>query len=124
MKSQQCWPAFQDLEQAGIGDTSARLSIEKSRGPKASALSWLVARIKLLSLVQLCGERARHRDKYFQIVLPPVEFRGALYAVRRGRSVRSLTWATMLDICIALSWATNGRISAINWSCVRSRISS
>jgi hypothetical protein len=37
-----------------------------------------------------------------------------LYALRRGRTVKSRTWVRMLDICIPFSCATNGSNSAIN----------
>jgi hypothetical protein len=37
-----------------------------------------------------------------------------VYAVLRGRTVKSRTWVRMLDICIPFSCETNGRISAMN----------
>ena len=37
-----------------------------------------------------------------------------LYAVLRGRKVKSRTCVRMLDICIPFSCETNGRISAMN----------
>jgi hypothetical protein len=52
--------------------------------------------------------------------LRPADSRGRLslqlsvYAVLRGRTVRSRTWVKMLDICIPFSCETKGRISAMN----------
>jgi hypothetical protein len=104
-------------------------------GTRRSRSSWLVARIKVvLSL----GAKPRSEVGTYVIDLtrPKDHERNAephadknvratrTYAVRRGLTVKSLTWARMLDICIPFSWLTKGSISAINWSCMISRISS
>jgi hypothetical protein len=80
---------------------------EKKPGPSTvPAVSWLVARIKIV-------QRAAG--------LRPVDGRERLsphksrrYAVLRGRIVKSRTCVRMLDICIPFSCDTNGRISAMN----------
>ncbi len=47
-----------------------------------------------------------------------------LQALRRGLTVKSLTWVRMLDICIPFSCETKGIISAMNGSFINSLISS
>jgi hypothetical protein len=76
------------------------------------ALSWLVARIKVL-----CGD-SRPRLSAGEAGS------GDAYAVRLGRTVKSLNCVRTLDICIPFSCETNGRISAMNWSFTSSLISS
>src|SRR5271168_4202090 len=91
---------------------------EKSRDQRlVPALSWLVARIKLM-----WGQPPS--------AVPPGEARqlpqstSFRYAVLLGRTVKSRSWVRTLDICIPFSCDTNGRISAMNWSFTSSLISS
>ena len=89
---------------------------QKSRGLiLVPALSWLVARIKLMQSSRLRRPDSRGR------LSPHKSFS---YAVLRGRIVKSRNWVRTLDICIPLSCETNGMISAMNWSFISSLISS
>src|SRR5947209_12832923 len=65
---------------------------EKPGPEDGPGLVLVVARIKLLKLET--------------VKLEPI------YAVLRGRTVRSRTWVRMLDICIPFSCETKGRSSA------------
>ena len=64
--------------------------------------SWLCARIKTKLEFEASAPNAAHCE------------RCQLYALRRGRTVKSRTCARMLDICIPFSCETYGRTSATN----------
>lgn len=71
--------------------------------------------------------KAQIRKKPGPLVVPALSWlvaRIKVYAVLRGRTVKSRTCVRMLDICIPFSCETNGRISAMNWSFTSSLISS
>ncbi len=77
-----------------------RSAHKKSRSPKPRLSSWLCARIKIYSNSALPERRGMPAS--------PV------YALRRGRTVKSRTCARMLDICIPFNCDRYGKTSATN----------
>ena len=98
-------------------DLCTLLDRNKKAGTQESvpAFSWLVARIKLLASIGAeapCDTRCLYAALKGRSSTFPLLFHA--YALRLGRTVKSLTWVRMLDICIPFSCATNGSNSAIN----------
>jgi hypothetical protein len=91
-------------------------AVRKVPEPCGSGLQLVVARMNS-EMTRSQSEAARRvcgRPRCRSAREPGNANRRIVYALRRGRRVRSRTWANTLDSCIPFSWATKGINSAIN----------
>jgi hypothetical protein len=100
----------------------ARTRKAGTREPRLS--SWLCARIKLWCRGQRLdcrGKSSPSKLSRSHLCNLASDLCNPVYALRRGRTVKSRTCARMLDICIPLSCDRYGITSATNWSSINSR---